>query len=232
MASAPRTIGQVLELIREEFPDISVSKLRYLESEGLVAPERDQPSGYRRFRQVDVDRLLFVLRIQRDRYLPLKVIREHLEAIDRGEDPTLEGQTVAASQAPPDEAPEILRPRAVTLPGRLVTRRQLLSASGLGEASLIELERQRIISPRKGGQLYGPEAVAVATAAKRLGSFGVDPRQLRVVQQAAMAEAALVEQALIPYRRRSGVPKDVLADVYRTVLQAHAALLHSQIDPG
>ena len=78
MPAAPRTIGQVLESIRGEFPDISVSKVRYLENEGLISPERDHPSGYRRFYPADVERLLFVLRAQRDRYLPLKVIREEL----------------------------------------------------------------------------------------------------------------------------------------------------------
>lgn len=83
MPPAARTIGRVLEMIRPEFPDISVSKLRYLEAEGLIAPDRQQPSGYRRFNQEDVDRLLYVLRAQRDRYLPLKVIREELEALDR-----------------------------------------------------------------------------------------------------------------------------------------------------
>ncbi len=87
MAGAARTIGRVLEMLRPEFPDISVSKLRYLEAEGLVAPDRQQPSGYRRFSQADIDRLVYVLRAQRDRYLPLKVIREELEAIDRGEEP-------------------------------------------------------------------------------------------------------------------------------------------------
>lgn len=230
MASAPRTIGQVLEMIRPEFPDISVSKLRYLESEGLISPERDQPSGYRRFRQNDVDRLLFVLRAQRDRYLPLKVIREYLEAMDRGEDIHLDVATPEPAAAVPAEAPKPPRPRQGPAAGRLVTRRQLLAESGLGEAALIELERLKIITLRRGTQLYGPEAVAVAAAAKRLGSFGVDPRQLRVVQQAAITEAALVEQALAPYQRRSGIPKDVMADVYRAVLQAHAALLHSQIN--
>lgn len=224
MPSAPRTIGQVLEQIRPEFPDISVSKLRYLESEGLITPERDQPSGYRRFRQADVDRLLFVLRAQRDRYLPLKVIREQLEAMDRGEEIPVEVPPPATEEAPPT------RPRPGGGPTRLITRRQVLAESGIGEASLIELERQRIITVRRGTHLYGREAVAIAAAAKRLASYGVDPRQLRVVLQAAATEAALVEQALAPYQRRSGIPKDVRADVYKTVLQAHAALLHSQIN--
>lgn len=228
MPSAPRTIGQVLEMIRGEFPDISVSKLRYLEAEGLISPDRDQPSGYRRFRQSDVDRLLFVLRIQRDRYLPLKVIREHLEALDRGEEIPLDRPAEAAVVV--DDKPQAAaRPRPSGGPTRLITRRQVLSESGLGEAALIELERLRIISVRRGTHLYGREAVAIATAAKRLSAYGVDPRQLRVVQQAAATEAALVEQALSPYQRRAGVPKEVLAEVYKTVLQAHAALLHSQI---
>lgn len=221
MVNAPKTIGQVLEAIRGEFPDISVSKLRYLESEGLICPERDQPSGYRRFSQNDVDRLLFVLRAQRDRYLPLKVIREQLAAYDRGETPP---------EAPPAEQqkPSPPRPRNAGN-NRLINRRQLLDESGLGEAALIELERLKIVSMRPGTQRYGMESIAIAAAAKRLGDFGVDPRQLRAVQQAAATEAALVEQALGPFQRRSGVPPDIRAEIYRIVVQAHAALLHGQL---
>ncbi len=226
MASPPRTIGQVLEAIRGEFPDISVSKLRYLESEGLISPERDQPSGYRRFRQLDIDRLLFVLRAQRDKYLPLKVIREQLDALDRGEELPSE----PAASVPEEPAVVTSRPRSAPAASRLVTRRQVLAESGLGEGALIELERLKLITVRRGTHLYGREAVAIASAAKRLSGFGVDPRQLRVVQQAAATEAALVEQALAPYQRRSGVPREILADVYRVILQAHAALLHSQIN--
>ena len=226
MRSAPRTIGQVLEAIRGEFPDISVSKLRYLESEGLIAPERDQPSGYRRFRQIDIDRLLFVLRAQRDKYLPLKVIREQLDALDRGEDVATEPVTLL--EEPIGNTAVTHRPAAS--PSRLVTRRQVIAESGLGEGALIELERLKLISVRRGTHLYGREAVAIASAAKRLSGFGIDPRQLRVVQQAAATEAALVEQALATYQRRAGAPREVVADVYRVVLQAHAALLHSQIN--
>lgn len=225
MSSTPRTIGQVLEIIRGEFPDISVSKVRYLESEGLVAPDRDHPSGYRRFSQDDVDRLLFVLRAQRDKYLPLKVIREQLEALDRGE------EIPDVAPVPETSPPEPARAKAAR-PGpgaRMMSRRQLLAESGLGEAALIELERAKVIAVRPGTNLYGREAAAIAIAAKRLGSFGIDPRQLRVIQQAAMAEAALVEQALAPYQRRSGVPREVQAEVYRSVLQAHAAMLHGNI---
>ena len=107
--------------------------------------------------------------------------------------------------------------------------RQVLAESGLGEASLIHLERLKIIQPRRGSQLYGREAVALAVSAKKLVSYGVDLRQLRVMQQAAAMEAAVVEQALDQYRRRSGPPQEVVMDLYRVVMQAHAALLHGQI---
>lgn len=226
MPPAARTIGRVLEMIRAEFPDISVSKLRYLETEGLISPDRAQPSGYRRFSQADVDRLLYVLRAQRDRYLPLKVIREELEALDRGEQPASLSAPAETEEAPsPEPRPA---PRPVGTNG-LRTRRQILLESGLGEASLIQLERLKIIQPRTGSQLYGREALALAMAAKKLAGYGVDLRQLRVVQQAVTMEAALVEQALEPYRRRSGSPQEVQNDLYKVVMQAHAALLYSQI---
>ena len=225
MPGAARTLGRVLEMSRAEFPDISVSKLRYLEAEGLISPDRQQPSGYRRFSQRDVDRLLYVLRAQRDRYLPLKVIREELEALDRGEQPS----TLAPTEPEEEPAKEPKsHPKPVSGQG-LMTRRQVLLESGLGEAALIQLERLKVIQPRRGSQLYGREAVALADAAKKLAGYGVDLRQLRVLQQAATMEAALVEQALEPYRRRTGPPPEVVMDLYRVLMQAHAALLHGQI---
>ena len=88
--AAKRSIGQVLPLLKSEFPDISVSKIRFLESEGLVAPER-APSGYRKYAEADVERLRYILRMQRDHYLPLKVIRENLAMMDRGLEPPESG---------------------------------------------------------------------------------------------------------------------------------------------
>lgn len=230
MPPSTRTIGRVLEMIRGEFPDISVSKLRYLETEGLISPERQQPSGYRRFTEADVERLLYVLRAQRDRYLPLKVIREELEAIDRGEDPSTVAAVPEAEAPAVDPEPEARQRPVKRIPKTsLLTRRQLLEASGLGEASFIHLERLKIITPRPGTQLYGKEAVTIAESARRLSHLGMDLRQLKVIQQAASAEAALVEQVFEPHRRRSGTPPETVADVYRVVLQAHAALLYGQI---
>jgi transcriptional regulator, merR family len=228
MPAAPRTIGQVLESIRGEFPDISVSKVRYLENEGLISPERDHPSGYRRFYPADVERLLFVLRAQRDRYLPLKVIREELAAMDRGE-------TVpeSAESTPPPVSQETETPRRQTrqtgTQRQLFTRRELLTESGLGEAALIELERLKVITHRRGTQRYGREMLTLAVAAKRLGDYGVEPRQMRVLQQSASLEAALVEQAISQYQGRQGVPKEVLREVYRLVVNAHSGMMFSQL---
>ncbi|AFN45623.1 transcriptional regulator FtsR [Arachnia propionica] len=228
MPAAPRTIGQVLESIRGEFPDISVSKVRYLENEGLISPERDHPSGYRRFYPADVERLLFVLRAQRDRYLPLKVIREELAAMDRGEVPP-ETADATVPTTPQNAEPSRRQPRQPGTQRQLFTRRELLSESGLGEAALIELERLKVISHRKGTQRYGREMLALAVAAKRLGDYGVEPRQMRVLQQSASLEAALVEQAISQYQGRQGVPKEVLREVYRLVLHAHSGLMFSQL---
>ena len=228
MPAAPRTIGQVLESIRGEFPDISVSKVRYLENEGLISPERDHPSGYRRFYPADVERLLFVLRAQRDRYLPLKVIREELAAMDRGEVPP-ETADAAVPTTPQNAEPSRRQPRQPGTQRQLFTRRELLSESGLGEAALIELERLKVISHRKGTQRYGREMLALAVAAKRLGDYGVEPRQMRVLQQSASLEAALVERAISQYRGRQGVPKEFLREVYRLVLHAHSGLMFSQL---
>lgn len=228
MPAAPRTIGQVLESIRGEFPDISVSKVRYLENEGLISPERDHPSGYRRFYPADVERLLFVLRAQRDRYLPLKVIREELAAMDRGEVlPETADATVPTT--PQNAEPSRKQPRQPGTQRQLFTRKELLLESGLGEAALIELERLKVISHRKGTQRYGREMLALAVAAKRLGDYGVEPRQMRVLQQSASLEAALVEQAISQYQGRQGVPKEVLREVYRLVLHAHSGLMFSQL---
>lgn len=228
MPAAPRTIGQVLESIRGEFPDISVSKVRYLENEGLISPERDHPSGYRRFYPADVERLLFVLRAQRDRYLPLKVIREELAAMDRGEVLPDTTDSVAATAPQTSESPR-RQTRQAGAQRQLFTRRELLSESGLGEAALIELERLKVISHRKGTQRYGREMLALAVAAKRLGDYGVEPRQLRVLQQSASLEAALVEQAISQYQGRQGVPKEVLREVYRLVVNAHSGMMFSQL---
>ena len=231
-AAAKRSIGQVLPLLKSEFPDISISKIRFLESEGLVAPER-APSGYRRYSEADVDRLRYILRMQRDHYLPLKVIRENLAMMDRGiEAPTAD---TPAAQAPaanpkPVSVPETGPPAPESPRPIKLTRRELIQVSGLSEATLIELERQQMVVPRRGSLYYGREALTVCVVARKLQGYGMDTRHLRAIKQAAEREAGLVEQAVRPHLVRSANPAQTLRDVSQLVVHAHAALMFTLLE--
>lgn len=239
MAANPgsRSIGQVLAILKSDFADISISKIRFLESEGLITPQR-APSGYRRYSPADVDRLRYVLTVQRDHYLPLKVIREHLELMDRGQAPPTrepapaapaaatqpmaqpDGQPGAAGSAPPSAARPPLR----------LTRADLLEASGLSDSALTELERNQIVLPRRGTSHYGREALTLAVAAKRLADYGIDGRHLRAFKMSADREIGLVEQAIAPYVRRAAGSKDVSGEVISLVISFHAALVRTAME--
>ena len=241
-----RSIGQVLAALKGDFPDISISKIRFLETEGLVTPER-APSGYRRYVESDIERLRYVLTVQRDHYLPLKVIREHLSLIDRGEAPPGRAGALPAGATPVDSprlrAPRALRRRPATgqtqppappvppsrQPLRL-SRKDLLEASGLTESALMELERNSIVVPRRGTAYYGRDALTLATAAKRLSDYGMDGRHLRAFKMAADREIGMVEQAIAPYLRRSEGRGDVVAEVLSLVINFHAALVRSGME--
>lgn len=224
-----RSIGQVLAVLKPDFEDVSISKIRFLESEGLISPER-APSGYRRYAESDIERLRYILTVQKNHYLPLKVIREHLEMIDKGmEPPKLEDLT--PSEPTPDEsaAARAVAPSAPRTAKRTlrVTRRELLELSGLSETNLAELERHALVTPRRGTVYYGRDALTVAVVARKLGAYGMDARHLRVIKQAAEREVGLIEQALAPHLRRSTQPAQVSAEVMQLVLHAHAAIMRS-----
>jgi DNA-binding transcriptional MerR regulator len=230
-----RSIGQVLTALSGEFPDISISKIRFLESEGLITPQR-APSGYRRYAEHDVERLRYVLSVQREHYLPLKVIREHLEMMDRGQTPpepkTLEAGSTSASTstgtaavAPTPATPPTAPKKALRL-----SRQDLLEASGLSEAGLVELERTGIVVPRRGGSFYGRDALTLAIAARRLGEYGIDGRHLRAFKMSADREVGLVEQAIAPYVRRAGGNTDVSGEVTQLVISFHAALVRTAME--
>ncbi len=231
--AAKRSIGQVLPLLKNEFPDISISKIRFLESEGLVSPER-APSGYRRYAEADVERLRYILRMQRDHYLPLKVIRQNLEMMDRGlEPPRADASTGApttrstAELATPDQSLA-----AASKPKRSMklTRRELLQVSGLSEATLIELERQQMVVPRRGSIYYGREALTICVVARRLQEYGMDSRHMRAIKQAAEREAGLIEQAVRPYLATSPKPAKTLHEVSQLVVHAHAAMIYTLLE--
>jgi DNA-binding transcriptional MerR regulator len=227
---ATRSIGQVMAILRTEFPDISISKIRFLETEGLITPQR-APSGYRRYTEGDLDRLRYVLAVQRDHYLPLKVIKEHLEQLDRGQAPLSVGSQSMPTGSAPAGVGRIANPPAAAAkqPVRL-TRQELLEASGLTENALIELERTQIVATRRGTAHYGRDALTLAIAARRLAEYGIDGRHLRVFKLSADREVGLVEQVIAPYVRRTGANRDVPSDVTQLVISFHAALVRTAME--
>jgi len=222
-----RSIGQVLATLKVEFPDISISKIRFLEAEGLIAPER-APSGYRRYAESDLERLRYVLAVQREHYLPLKVIREYLELIDRGQAPPAVPGLKPSQEPTEAEAPKPTTP-PVKPPLRL-SRADLLEASGLTEAALDELERTQIVLPRRGSTHYGRDALTLAIAARRMAEYGIDGRHLRAFKMSADREVGLVEQAIAPHVRRAGGNRDVSGEVTQLVISFHAALVRTAMD--
>lgn len=239
------SIGSVLDLLRPDFPDITISKIRFLESEGLISPERT-PSGYRRFAVHDVERLRFVLTAQRDQYLPLKVIKEQLEAIDKGA-ATLgvrEARARAAGgggdavngSAPTDGTGRLRRVGVV--PGEVspeelrfdheirVTRADLIDKAGIDEKFLVELIRANLITPGAAG-FFDADAVTLARTAKALAEFGLEARHLRAFKLAADREAALVAQIAAPIAKSRD--EDARARAEETVreLAALSLTLHT-----
>jgi DNA-binding transcriptional MerR regulator len=182
-------IGEVLASLRADFPDISVSKIRFLESEGLIAPARS-PSGYRKFAVADVERLRYILTAQRDQYLPLRVIKERLVPDAAG---------CADGSGPGARAPGPAAPGGRGRGARL-TRRDLLEAAGIDEEKLAELEDYGLV--RREGRQYGPDALEVARTVAALAAYGVEARHLRAVRAAAERETSLIEQVIAPTLRQ------------------------------
>jgi DNA-binding transcriptional MerR regulator len=197
------SIGQVLDELSPEFPDISPSKIRFLEAEGLIQPLRSS-SGYRRFSAADIKRLRFILTAQRDEYLPLRVIKERLVALDGA----AQGGAGAGGAVPPVA----------------MTRSELLAAAGAAEELLAELEDYGLV---RRARSYGTRTLSVLRSAVRLGEYGVQPRHLRAVKAAADREAALVEQAVAPMTRQKGSREPALRAAQD--LAGHIASLHATL---
>lgn len=214
------SIGAVLNVLRDEFPEVTISKIRFLESEGLIEPQRT-PSGYRKFSARDVERLGHVLRMQRDHYLPLKVIREHLEAMERGEAvqlPVVGRQRDGESAPEPPEAPTAAR----------IGRAELLAAVGVGEQELKEWESYGLLTPLEDGA-YDAEAVTVALLVVELGRFGIEPRHLRAMKAAADREAGLVDQVVAPLRRHRNPQTRAHAEARTKELAGLTVKLHAAL---
>ncbi|MBB5938506.1 transcriptional regulator FtsR [Streptomyces zagrosensis] len=216
------SIGTVLNLLRDEFPEVTISKIRFLETEGLVEPQRT-PSGYRKFSAQDVERLGQVLRMQRDHYLPLKVIREHLDALQRGETVPL--------PAPAQPRDLLDGERGAVPPEQTavrIGRAELLMAAEAGEAELTEWESYGLLSAASDGA-YDAGAIGVAKLIAELGRAGLEPRHLRAIKAAADREAGLVEQLVAPLRRHRNPQTRAHAEATARELAGLSVRLHAAL---
>jgi DNA-binding transcriptional MerR regulator len=232
-ARAYLSIGEVLSKLRSDFPDITISKIRFLESEGLIEPQRT-PSGYRKFTAIDLDRLRYVLLAQRDQYLPLRVIKENLDALDRG----LQPAAVSGGVAGP-------RPTLATVEGEIspaafadtsdmrLSREELLKASAINDDQLMELESYGLITIR--GRHYDGDALSVAKAVAEMAGFGIEPRHLRSFKSAADREIGLIEQVITPLTRQKSSDskaraQEVQKEIASLSVRLHAALIRAGLN--
>ncbi|GAB2467431.1 MerR family transcriptional regulator [Jatrophihabitans fulvus] len=225
------TIGDVLAHLKVDFPDLTISKIRFLEGEGLVQPQRT-PSGYRKFSASDVARLRYVLSQQRDHYLPLKVIKEQLEAIDRGlvppgtsTDSPRPSHVALATIA--DNAPTAEHFRSAN-PAMRLSRQELANAAGLRDEQLRELEQFGLIVAKPGGH-YDDDALAVARIVADLARFGLEGRHLRAFRTAAEREVGLFAQVVGPHGGKRTNEARARADETMRELAALSVRLHAAL---
>ncbi|MGI5291093.1 MerR family transcriptional regulator [Nonomuraea polychroma] len=201
------SIGEVLALLQGEFPDVTVSKIRFLEGEGLIEPERS-PSGYRKFTHLHVEQLRFILTEQRDHYLPLRVIKDRM-------------------------AESFGRPRAVQQTQEIkLSRAELIESAGIDEETLTELEDYGLLAPV--ARRYDEEALKVARTVGALARFGLHARHLRAVKAAAERECGLVEQTVAPVLKRRapgaiGEAEETARELSALLLDLHASLVRTGV---
>ncbi len=225
-----RTIGEVLAELQPSFPELTISKIRFYESQGLVEPQRTS-SGYRKFSSDDVNRLRYILTAARDHYLPLKVIKEHLDALDRGLTP---GTTGAQPQVPEAAAPSgdpLARAESFGGPPSelRLSWHELRRASGLDEAALHDLEQFGLISVRPGSKYYDGDALVIAKVVAAMRRFGFEARHLRAFKAAADREVGLVEQVVSPLARQRNPEARVRAEEAVRELAALSVRLHATL---
>ncbi|MEN9305648.1 MAG: hypothetical protein RLZZ159_73 [Actinomycetota bacterium] len=230
-ARAYLSIGEVLGKLRSEFPDVTISKIRFLESEGLIEPQRT-PSGYRKFTTVDLERLRYVLLAQRDQYLPLKVIKDNLDALDRGLQPA---PTAGAAPTPRFTTVESgLNPSSFIEQSELkLSREELVSSSGITQEQLAELESYGLIEIK--GRYYDADALTVAKVVAEISVFGIEGRHLRAFKTAADREVGLVEQVITPLLRQKNPDskaraQEVSREIASLSVKLHAALVRSGLN--
>lgn len=210
------TIGEVVEQLKAAFPDLTISKVRFLEDEGLITPERTA-GGYRTFRPADVQRLELVLRLQKDHFMPLAVIRERLDDLDKG-------------KFPPELRPVIEHAEAMSLPledAETVPVDRAPDLLGLPSAFIRELASFGIVglvAGERGDELPGPD-IAIAHTCWELRKFGIEPRHMRMYESFAEREAAFFQQILMPaMRHRTPEARQKLVETLAELMRATGEL--------
>jgi len=223
-------IGQVLDELRPDFPGVTIPKIRFLEDKGLIKPERT-PAGYRKFSHSDVDRLRYVLRMQRDHYLPLKVIGEHLDAIDRGLEPPPLDSVVPTVPRVALAADGLPSPASFTRRDDLrLSRRELVKIADVPEELLEQLEQFGLVTARPGTGHFDSDALVIVKTARELADFGFEPRHLRAFKTAADREVGLVEQVVAPHKRGRDAAararaEDAVSEIAALSVRLHATLV-------
>ncbi|HEX2212548.1 MAG TPA: MerR family transcriptional regulator [Mycobacterium sp.] len=225
------SIGAVLDLLRPDFPDVTISKIRFLEAEGLVTPERTA-SGYRRFTAYDCARLRFVLTAQRDQYLPLKVIKAQLDAQPDGELPQ-SGSAYGQPRLVPvnGDTPGGAGAAGVSAVGPTqvrLSREDLLARSGVGEELLSALVKAGVITTGPAG-FFDEHSVVIAQCARALADYGVEPRHLRAFRSAADRQSDLIAQIAGPVVKAGKAGARDRADDLAREVAALAITLHTSL---
>jgi DNA-binding transcriptional MerR regulator len=230
------SIGEVLVSLKPEFPDVTISKIRFLESEGLIEPERTS-SGYRKFYEKDVDRLRRILKLQRDEYLPLKVIREKLDGAE---------DVVAPAAAAEEDQPALPKPQAGESAGdeeldepvssTQLTADELATAAGVDPDLVEALASFSILKPREvgGERRFGGDDVVILRIVKAFFKYGVEPRHLTMYRHFADREATFFEQIVMPMLRQRNpdarrAAAESLAELARASRRLKQALLRANI---
>ncbi|MBS4729761.1 MerR family transcriptional regulator [Mycobacterium sp. SM1] len=234
-ALAGMSIGAVLELLRPDFPDITVSKIRFLEAEGLLTPQRSA-SGYRRFSAYDCARLRFILTAQRDHYLPLKVIKAQLDAQPDGELPptgSSYGMPRLVSVAGGSRADAGSDAAAVAPARTRLSREDLLARSGVDEALLSALLKAGVVTSGPAG-FFDEHAVVILQCARALAEYGVEPRHLRAFRSAADRQSDLIAQIVGPVVKagKAGArdrADELAREVAALTITLHTALIKSAV---
>lgn len=206
------TIGKVLNQLSPEFPDLTPSKLRFLEEQGLVTPQRTE-SGYRKFTESDVERLRIVLELQRDKYLPLKVIRDYLADLDAGKNPTLPGETSVNST------------HVRQIRNRKFSLIEMIAETAISDDLLHQAQEVQLL----GAEPFESSDVEIARALVHLQRFGIAPRHLRGLKAAADREIGVIEGVIAPVLRKNDTGARSRAAHYAAEIENQFAAIRNEL---